>query len=175
LGSFGWDQYYGAGRLNMLNLSRSEYESSIFIHEPKSGSSTANDLIPVVITAQDADLLSINLEYGFGENPVQWHNILSEYNYQVIKDTIATFDISSFPDTTIVLKLSAKNISGQRNEYHSIFEIDKTPPKISNIKKTYLYDGDHRSVLLEFETDDVCLATIFSGPHKTHKHLLQKI
>jgi subtilisin family serine protease len=160
----GWDLNYGAGRLNMLRASEIGKESSLFIHHPRSGISTAETTIPIVITAQDPDLININLSYGMGTDPREWYDLVADHLYQIVEDTITIFSTVALPDTTIVLRLRFSTWNEDVQEYRSVIEIDRTMPVISNLSHLSLLDGDDYASLIQFETDDITSADILYRP-----------
>jgi len=155
LGTSGWDVYYGSGRLNLYKSSMIQNESELIIEFPASGSYTALDIIPVVATIQDADLQNASLLLGEGKNPTNWIEIFSNFQNQVISDTIAVLNLATFTDTTLVLRLLAETWQGQVKEYRSVLNVDKSIPKISNLGKFTVFDGNRRAMLISFNTDDI--------------------
>jgi len=155
LGSSGWDVYYGSGRLNLYRASLVNYESELIIESPASGSYTALNIIPIIATIQDADLQNASLLIGEGKNPSNWIEIFSNFQNQVISDTIASLNLSIYSDTTLVLRLLAETWQGQVKEYRSVLNVDKSNPEISNMEKLTMFDGNHSAMLISFQTDDV--------------------
>jgi subtilisin family serine protease len=161
LGEDGWDEYYGSGRLDILKLSQLEYESSLYIKSPLSGSSTDKDSIPIIITVQDPDLKYFDLQYGIGDDPDFWNDLVTNMPYQVIDDTITVLNTKNFADTLFILRLKSESLTGIVNEYRSLLYIDKTAPIVSNIKTTEMCDGNAYAVLIEFDTDDIASGEIY--------------
>ncbi|TFG99500.1 MAG: hypothetical protein E4H13_08810, partial [Calditrichales bacterium] len=161
LGTKGWDMNTGAGRLNLYNVALSGKTSSLIIHQPQSGTHVLSDTIAVVVTAQDPDLMSVELAYGIGKDPAHWENIITNHSYQVIRDTLAWFDTMAFPDTTLILNLRVTLWSGEQNEYRSVLTVDNTAPRIRSLVVTPLLDGSQYVHLIEIETDDITQAEIF--------------
>ena len=172
IGEPGWDPYFGAGRLNMLTASRTTEGSSLHILHPSSESTLALDSISVVVTAQDPDLLSLNLSYAFEDNPQEWFNIVFNYPYQIIEDTLANFDIRGIPDATLILKLELRTWLDETFEYRSFLKIDRTKPHIINNSHLTILDDAQYAALIEFETDDITTASLYyreegaAGPFK---------
>jgi subtilisin family serine protease len=161
IGIRGWDTRAGAGRLNMKRASLISKKSGIYINYPQSGSSFAADSIPLVITATDPDLISLNVSYGIGIDPAEWINHVTDHRYQLVEDTISFLSIKSLPDTTVLIKLSVTTWSGETVEYHSVLEIDRTEPVISNVRQLNVFDSRQSTTLIEFKTDDITSADIF--------------
>ena len=155
------DRYSGSGLLNMFRLSQVQSETSLLIHYPASGSSTCKDKEYVIVTGQDPNLISLTLQYGVGDNPDQWYDLVTNYPYQMIKDTLGMINLIAFSDTLIVLRLIAQTWQGYESEYRSLLHVDKTAPEIKNITITNLIDENNNSVLISFQTDDICSCQIF--------------
>jgi len=161
VGTNGWDPYFGSGRLDLYNTSIVTDESTLFIHSPLSGSYTAENLLPVVVTIQDADLIEAFLWVGESENPSEWSNIVSGINHQVINDTIAIVDVSNYSNESLVLKLQIKTWQGTTKEYRSILHIDKTAPEMTSAEKLKMFDENRYAILISFETDDITTGEIY--------------
>lgn len=158
IGYPGFDSYFGAGRINLLNLSLLNKSSSLVMIHPASGSSVSGDSLPIIVNAQDPDLLKVHLAYGYGKNPESWNPLIQDYLYQVIHDTIAVLPINSIPDTTLVFRLSVDTWQGETMEYRSIVEIDHTKPVLSDLKYFNILHENNYASLIEFETDDITSA-----------------
>ena len=163
-GASGWDPYYGSGRLNLFNASQVNHESELIIEYPASGTFTAMDSIPIIVTIQDADLQTASLMVGDGENPSVWREVVSNIKNQVISDTITYLDLSNYSDITLVFRLLVNTWKGETKEYRSLLFVDKTTPVISYLKKTAVFDENRRSMLISFETDDITRGEIYLRP-----------
>jgi len=161
IGIYGWDEHSGSGRLNMFRASQINKKSSLYINYPASGLSVARDSIPIVITAIDPDLVSISMSYGIGKDPLEWSELVVDYPYQIIEDTISIFSISDIPDTSLIFKLNLKTWQGDILDYHSPITIDRTAPIISEVSNFEILEGDEFISLIEFKTDDITSADIY--------------
>ncbi len=161
IGVHGWDERSGSGRLNMYRASQVNKKSSLYVNYPQSGLSVASDSIPIVITANDPDLISVSISYGLGKDPLEWFDLVTDYPYQIIEDTITVFSIYALPDTSVILKLNLKTWLGDILDYRSIISIDRTEPLISELTDLEALDGDEFISLIEFKTDDITSADIF--------------
>ncbi len=161
IGVQGWEPKFGSGRLNMEKASLVKDESSLVIHHPRTGSHSADDSIVIVATALDPNLISLDLAYGFGADPLEWIDILKDYGYQIIDDTLAILPVGVIPDTVLTLRLRLNTWQGQISENRSLISLDRTGPKIENHMVVRQLDGAQYSYLIKFESDDVCTADIF--------------
>ena len=160
LGPAGWDEVYGSGLINMRRLAGLDMQAKIVIHYPASGSSTASDSIPLVVTIQNPDLKKAVVAIGIGENPDQWETLSPAHFFQVIEDTLCWIDLSGIEDSSIVIRLTITEISGVVNETRSLVHIDRTPAVLSSATTKKLISDDHRAILLEFSSDDIATASL---------------
>jgi subtilisin family serine protease len=161
IGIRGWDQQTGSGRLNMNRTSQMTNKTSLLVNNPASESSVASDSIPLVVTAIDPDLISVNVSYGLGKDPLEWFNLVTDHPYQIVADTITSLITSTLPDTIVIIKLSLTTWRGEVVESHSLISIDRTKPVVNDITHLEALDGDVFISLIEFETDDITSADIF--------------
>jgi hypothetical protein len=175
LGKNGWDEYYGSGRLDMLKLGQQEYKSSLYIISPLSGSGTDKDSIPIIITVQDPDLKEFNLQFGIGNEPDYWNDLVMHTPYQIINDTVTVLNTENLHDTLILLRLQAESWNGILNEYRSLLYLDKTAPVVSNIKTTEMVEGNMHAVLIEFDTDDITSGEIYYRHKNTQESFQVKV
>jgi subtilisin family serine protease len=164
LGVKGWDNQFAAGRLNLLHVSQLEEEGALVIHSPASGSSTLSELLPVVITANIAGLVSLELDYGIGGDPGDWDTIVTGYRYQIISDTIAQISLTHLETGVVTVRLRVQTWEGRIEETRSVFSIDRTAPVISGHDYLNLLDGDDYVTLIRFRTDDITNADLFFRP-----------
>jgi len=171
LGASGWDDQFAAGRLNLRRATQLEpLPGTLLIQAPAAGSSTADDTAAVVITATGADLFSLNLEWGIGEDPATWFPLVDHYAYQVVADTLALLPLDQLPDTTVAIRLRLFTWEGNTSETRSLFFIDRTAPRIGGHNYLTLLDDDDTAILIRFQTDDITNADLFfrsppgSGP-----------
>jgi subtilisin family serine protease len=160
LGVFGWDEYYGAGLVDMYAIARNQGRAMLRIHSPLSGSSTAEAGIPLIITVQNADLANLRVSTGLGKNPSQWQVLLDGYRFQIIEDTLLMLNVSAVHDTTVIIRLEVKELSGSTSEVRSILNIDRTPAILTPIKTQRVLSDDHSAVLITFTTDDIASASL---------------
>ncbi len=160
LGGFGFDPLFGAGRLNMLTMIKSAYQTELTIHSPAAGSSVAEERIPVVVTATMPDLFSVSLFYGMGDEPQQWITLQQNWPFQVVEDTLAIISSAALPDTLITLRLVAESLDRRLSENRAVFRLDRTVPQITNIRHDIMLESDGYLALIQFETDDICTAEL---------------
>ncbi len=161
LGTPGWDNFFSTGRINAARALASPYFSFVQITAPKLDAGFSGSNIEIFGTATGTFLQEFILEIGQGETPETWTELYREANRQIIDQYIFTLNTDDFPDTIYTLKLVVQNKNGTSVEDKIRIFIDRSPPVISNFRQTPLLDGALPAFLLEFDTDDVCDATIF--------------
>lgn len=164
LGSAGWDNFFAAGRIDALKALQSPYFSMALISQPRVDQGFATGPIEIQGTAAGTFLQEFALEIGVGETPEEWSEIFRQENRQVISGHLTDLDISSLSDTLYTLRLLVQNKNGTAVEDKVRFFIDRTPPVVSNVRQTPMLDGDKPSVLIEFDTDDLCDASLLFRP-----------
>lgn len=155
LGSEGWDNFYGAGRIDALRALQSSFFSIAEITSPTLDQGFTGGVIPVSGTASGAFLQGFAIQFGAGETPDSWTEVFSLEGRQVVDDHLFDFDVSDLDDGIYTLRLLVLNQGRADIEDKVRFFLDRTPPVISGVKQTPMLDGDRTGVLLEFATDDV--------------------
>ncbi len=161
LGQTGWDSYYGAGMVNAFRAINYQNNPVTEITAPSLNSGWFSDFITICGTASSALLEKYILEYGEGVNPTNYETILEVQNRQLVQDSLGRWDIQNLPEGVYTLALRLLNKDGSETADFVTISIDRTPPKIQNIQMKEMLYRENRSVLLEFETDDVCKAEIW--------------
>ena len=164
LGQPGWDQYYGSGLIDAGAALQIETASTARLLIPAMDAGLAGGEIAIVGTASGAFLQAYRLSYGVGDNPADWQEIAEADNRQVVEDTLAFWDVDALADTTYTLRLEVINQDGQAIEANHRVILDRTPPQISGLELLPMIDADHRSMLVQFRTDDLSRAALYWRP-----------
>lgn len=161
LGETGWDNLFGAGRVNALKAQQIENESQATISSPSLDQGFY--LSPVIIegTASGALLENYTISYGFSANPLEWLPIITVTNQQVISDTLACWDIDELPDSSYTIRLQVFNKDGSATETSTRIFINRSAPELLFLAQQKMIDGYSHSELIEFETDDITQARLF--------------
>ncbi|MBN2090224.1 S8 family serine peptidase [candidate division KSB1 bacterium] len=161
LGQTGWDSYYGEGMVHAFRAVNYQNNPVAKITLPSLNSGWFSDYITIRGTASSALLESYVLEYGVGINPTSYETILEVRNRQVVQDSLGRWNIQNLTEGAYTLALRLMNKDGSETADFVTISIDRTPPKIQNIQMKEMLYREKRSVLLEFETDDICKAEIW--------------
>ncbi len=164
LGSPNWDNSFASGRIDAAAALASPFYSMARITRPRVDQAFASGLIAIHGTAAGALLDEYALQLGVGETPATWSELFREKNRQVIDESLFDLNITQLIDTLYTLRLIVQNKNNTTVEDKVRFFIDRTPPVIFTVRQTLTLDGDRHSLLVEFETDDLCDAVIHFRP-----------
>ena len=157
----GWDVYSASGLLSAGRALHVTEAGILNLSQPEVNSYTAADTLTLVGTTVHPDLKSVTIDYGIGKNPDQWIALSSYQQRQVFNDSLGQIILKDIPDTTLTIRVQMSLISGQSDETRNLLHIDRTAPVISGSGMTYLYDSTEKSVLIAFDSDDICRAKLY--------------
>jgi subtilisin family serine protease len=161
----GWDNYTGAGRLNIHKALLLTGTPIVQILSPANDTGSDKNIIAIIGNVLHPNLLKYHLYYAVGiENPVFWQNILLNQNTQKHQDTLAIWNISALQDTSYTLRLSVELTNGTTIEDRVHFVKDKTPPIIQIKNVTSIWDNDEQKVFIEIRANDVSLHQLYYKP-----------
>lgn len=164
LGNPGWDQFFGAGRIDAAGALQRGRAARAEIHSPAMDQGFSGlpgaEAIAVRGTALGAFLTDYELHYGAGENPSAWSLIGATSGRQALADSLGAWPLQNLPDGSYTLRLVVNQKNGPRAEDRVRVFVDRTPPVLRNLQLLPMVDGNRRSVLIAFETDDLCHATL---------------
>ncbi len=172
-GERGGDHFFGAGRIDAANTVQLQRTARAEIQAPAmdAGFSALPEKEKIVIrgTALGALVTGYELAYGAGEDPDAWHVIGKTSGRQVLADSLGIWPLQNLPEGVYVLRLLVQQQTGTNVEDKTRIFIDRTPPRLEDLRFLPMIDGPRHSVLLEFETDDLCHATLFWRPANSHQ------
>ncbi len=158
--NIGWDKYSASGLLSAGKALHVKEGGILTLTHPAANSYSTEDTLNIIGTTVHPDLKTVTVDFGIGKNPELWESVNSWGQRQVFNDTLGQIILKDIPDTTLTIRVKIALISGQNDEIRNLLHIDRTPPAIGNVKRTYLYDAAEESVLLSFNTDDICKARL---------------
>lgn len=164
LGNKGWDNFYGAGRLEVARALSQPLSAIVKISSPKLDQGFSSEPIEIVGSAWSPMMESYSLFYGEGDDPSEWQAIASEQISPLLDDILGTWESLPDKEGSYTIRLQVKNRDGSTIESFVRIFIDPTPPQISHVETLPMIDGDHHSALIQFKTDDLCEGSIFYRP-----------
>ena len=160
----GWDQFSGAGRLSASRAVNVMDGGVLRLIHPPTHSASAQDHVYLIGTALHPDIQKLEIDYGLGKDPQQWFLVNNFIRRQFLDDTLGVISTLGMEDTLLTIRLRMTTGNSDINELRSLLAIDRTAPHIKNVQMIPLYDGPTRSILIAFETDDICTAKIRVKP-----------
>ena len=167
LGSTGWDGIYSTGRLDVNSLLLDPLHSLVEISFPYLDKGIFKGPVEIKGSAWSPTLEHFTLYYGPGDNPDSWTSI-TQNSRPVIDGLLGVWTAIPNEDGPYTLKLEAVNRDGSVDTDFSRIFVDNSQPVISNVKILPMLDGDLHSVLIQFETDDLCESSVFFRPQNTN-------
>ena len=161
LGELGWDPVFAGGRIDAFRALRLPRAAVARITDPPMDAGLAAARVEVRGTAAGPLVTSYRLEFGLGEKPEEWSLVAGMSGIQVVDDSLGVWDLSALADSVYTLRLGVERFAAPAVEDRVRIFLDRSPPLISAPVLTPMIDGDGHSVLVEFDTDDVCDAAIF--------------
>ncbi len=144
----------GSGVVNVFNALKIGKKGELRIDSPPPQSSVAGNLLPIIGTAYHPDLKNVQLRYGIGINPQQWHMLLSSDFHFFLSDTLAVLNLATLPDTTVLLHLSMELLNGQQIDITRLVTIDRTAPRFLSVQLVPAYQGTEQNILIKIVSDD---------------------
>lgn len=183
LGHSGRDDQFGAGLTNAYLALKMDVISRARIITPILDQGFSGDQISVIGDAFGAHMDSYRLLYGISDNPIDWIMFAEMAERQTVAGLLGEWNVRGLPDTTYTIRLKVINKDGNSIEDMVRIFIDRTYPRIFNVRTTDMVDGTDPGTLIQFETDDLCECSIFyrrlsSGdqfeeiklPYRTNRH-----
>jgi subtilisin family serine protease len=168
IGNPGWDNYTGAGRLNIHKALLLTGTPMVQILSPANDTGSDKNSVAITGNVLHPNLLKYHLYYAVGiENPVIWQNIVLNQNTQKYQDTVAVWNITSLQDTSYTLRLVVELTNGSTIEDRVHFVKDKTPPVIQIKNITPIWDNDEQKIFVEVRANDVALHQLYYKPLST--------
>ena len=160
LGAPGVDSFYGAGRIDAGAALQIQQVARAEILSPAMDDGFAGSQLTIRGTAIGAFLANYVIDYGFGNDPMLWLPITTVSGKQVLQDSLGEWNVANLPDSTYTLRLMVNNQNGTSTQDKVRFFLDRTPPRITDLRTTPMIDGNRHSVLIEFRTDDLTKSTL---------------
>ena len=143
LGDPGWDNTYGAGLVNARVLLSAGSRNVVRIQSPDVDAQLSASPVRIIGTANTDQLASVQLFYGFGDDPSSWQAIGQSSGKRFINDTLGVWDITNLSDGVYTLRLEVKNIQGGDVESRNRVLILRSTPRVLSFSYTdsVIYQG----------------------------------
>ena len=161
LGDPGWDSRFGAGRLDLIRMLGQDQHAIAQISQPHLDDGYSAGPIQIIGSAWCPSLAYYELHYGEGVNPSEWHPVSGKQMRRVIDDVLYVWDSLPEEQGEYTLKLTVVGADQLETHHSTRIFIDKTPPIITDVDILPMLDDDRHSVLVQFQTDDLCEGSIY--------------
>ncbi len=159
----GWDNDYGAGRVDAGAALAMPGPASVAILNPDVEAAFSRDTAVTVIGSAMAPFLeSWQLFYGLSETPTRWTALGEPQTHGRVIDSLGRFATAGIPDTVVTLRLLLRLTDGRETERRVVLTIDRSRPAIQSpgpvIENVWRFN--ERAVSVTFRTDDRARSTL---------------
>ncbi len=153
-GLFGWDTFYGHGRVDALGSLNVGQQGVARITHPATDTGVAADEIAIMGSVFGPTLQAFTLGYGPGATPQLISPLVDVAGQQAVDDTLFLWDVSALPDSTYTLELRVEQAGVNDVVFRSTFRLDRTPPTITEMDTVQMMVGPDNGYLITFSSDD---------------------
>lgn len=161
LGEIGWDDTFGAGRLNIMRALQRESHVIAHISTPTLDAGFSQGPILIYGSAWSPNFSRYDLYYGEGDNPQEWQSISTGNTQRCIDGLLATWSELPAKDGAYTLKLTATAADRVTAHHHTRLFVDRTAPVVSDFRILPMLDSDKHSVLIQADSDDLSEGSLF--------------
>lgn len=148
IGTVGWDEHSGAGRLNAGKALNILAPALIKFTYPYQDFATTADTVSVSATVLSPYFTDFSFSYGYGYSPVNWIPVIEGRQYQIANARLATIVVSGLKgDSIITIRLHVNQSNGSPLEERINIHVikDKVKPLLVTLSPA-LY-GDKPTIL----------------------------
>jgi subtilisin family serine protease len=151
----GWDDFTGAGRLNIERALNLAGAAQVRILSPEHDKGSAADSVLVSGTVLDPQFASWSLQYRAGESDTSdWLSIIDAQTKQIFRDTLAHWNTEGLPDNSYTLRLVVNRSDGLTTENRIRFVRDRSAPQIEIKVAQLVWDNELRKFLIIYRSED---------------------
>lgn len=161
----GWDHLTGAGILDIGKLLAISTANDIKIESPVNGGGSSASSVIIVGSAIHPEFRTWTLEWQPGiEGGDSWNSIMADVPYQVLHDTLASWNLAGVPDGVHTLRLRVAINSGASIEDRIQFTVDRSAPTIEIFTEAPCWDNEHTGFLVTGRASDLCTNYLYISP-----------
>lgn len=158
LGTSGWDERFGAGRIDFLSALSVKAPAVIKINFPRQDYATDGDTLIINASVLSGFFDKFDLEYGIGFNPTSWINLIKNGNYQFVNRDIFKLNLSNLLDSVYCIKLKVYFKNGITTEERVNFYVLRKNTNVELLALAPAYYGDIPTVLGSIYSDNLSVA-----------------
>ena len=164
LGPDGWDETFGAGRIDGLALlsplSSPDAPATVQIRAPGADAGAESEFT-VLASASGQEVTVYRISWGLGRSPSSWSPLDEGPSSSEIE---VSWDVSSLPDTSAVLRLEADLEDGRTLEDRVPVFVRRSAPSITGIVIGQILDRDRRVYEVRWRTDQLTEGVVLFKP-----------
>ncbi|MBN1480438.1 T9SS C-terminal target domain-containing protein [candidate division KSB1 bacterium] len=161
LGHPGWDDTYGAGRLNVLWALEQQSHVIAHISEPALDAGFSHAPIQIYGSAWSPSFRHYDLYYGEGDNPQEWLSISTGKKQRLIDGLLTTWEELPDLEGAYTVKLTVTSADHAPTHHYTRLFIDRSPPVVNKFEMLPMLDGDKYSALVQAYVDDMSEGSLF--------------
>jgi subtilisin family serine protease/fibronectin type 3 domain-containing protein len=161
LGDPGWDDRFGAGRLNVFKMLLQKRHAIAQISAPILDAGFSNAPIEIIGSAWSPNFDHYTLSWGESSNPTSWQLIGEPNETPVIDGNLGVWNELPTSEGEYSIKLTVATKDNVESVQSIRIFLDWSPPVVSSIELLPMLHGDVHSVLLQLETDDLCQGSLY--------------
>jgi hypothetical protein len=157
VGASGYDEFTGAGRLDMFRAVSEFSRNTLQIVSPQHQAAYNQASLPVVLLANGTHIRDLDITIESATAVVYSENFFSQF---FLNDTVSILDLTGLPDGNYTATLNSNLFNGNRLESQSKFYIDRQAPPISALESGVLQTPADRQSYVEAESSEPVKFTI---------------
>mgnify|MGYP002344172191 CR=1 FL=1 len=158
LGSSGWDEKFGAGRIDILSAVSIKAPAIIKLNSPKQDFSTNSDTLVINASVLSGYFDRYELQYGYGINPSEWVTLIGNGKNQFVNRDLYKLDLKNLNDSVYCVKLKVYFKNGLTTEERANFYIIRNSAEINLLALAPAFYGDVSTILGSLYTNELCTA-----------------
>ncbi|MBN1560721.1 S8 family serine peptidase [candidate division KSB1 bacterium] len=161
LGDPGWDDKFGAGRLQVARALALQTTVLAHISSPRLDSGFSGGPIDIHGSAWAPDFSHYDLFYGADNNPAEWTAISIGNSRRIVDDLLATWDDIPHQEGEYTLKIVVTSADHVVAQHTTRIFLDWSAPIVENLQFLPMLDGDKHSILLQADVDDLSEGSLY--------------
>jgi subtilisin family serine protease len=152
VGDFGWDYQYAAGILDIGKAVNHIGNTVITVKHPVNEAFIEKEvlIVPIVGTIANPLFKSYDIQIGIGERPKYWTILASDFDKQIINDTIYNIDLKGLKDTTYTVRIviNLSNNSTLEKRFYINLISQQTKLQITKINPIQVFNDNYKTTAI---------------------------
>lgn len=161
VGDGGWDNQFGAGRLNVLQMLNQHTHTIAQITEPRLDAGFSGTEIQILGSAWSPNFESYDLFYHLADAPENTLPISINNTTPVLDGVLGTWTFAPNIEGEVTLRLAVFSNDHTVSNHTTRIFIDRSEPVVEDMQLLPMLDGDAHSVLIQADVDDLSEGSLF--------------